>query len=111
MGGWKDVMMNANNIEQQVRQVQEVLEGYREAHSAAQISVKAQNAVSIRIRIIDPDFHGMDRVDREPEVWKVLESLPEEVFTNITMLLLLAPEEAKTSWANMEFESPIPSSL
>ena len=53
----------------------------------------------------------MSWVDREPEVWKLLEKLPEDVFANITMLLLLTPEETKNSFANMEFENPIPSSI
>jgi hypothetical protein len=63
------------------------------------------------IRIIDPDFQGMDRIEREPAIWKLLHKLPEEVFVNITMLLLLTPEEAETSLASQEFDHPIPSRL
>ena len=49
---------------------------------------KTQSGLSIRLRIIDPDFQGMDRIECEPAVWKLLRKLPEEVFVNITMLLL-----------------------
>ena len=62
---------------------------------------------SIRLRIIDPDFQGMDRIARESAIWKLLHQLPEEVFVNITMLLLLTPEETAHSLASQEFDHPI----
>ena len=102
---------NSKDVDVQVQQVLRVLDQYKGDHPNAQIDVRRQNSVSIRIRIIDPDFGGLDRVDREPAVWRVLKTLPEEVFTNITMLLLLAPDETERSLANQEFEDPIPSRL
>jgi stress-induced morphogen len=106
------VMINSNNSEDtQVQQIRGVLSQYEREHPSAQIDVRRQNAVSIRIRIIDPDFSGLDRVDREPAVWSVLKRLPDDVFTNITMLLLLSPDETEGSLANQEFEDPIPSRL
>jgi hypothetical protein len=41
----------------------------------------------------------MDRIARESAIWKLLHQLPEEVFVNITMLLLLTPEETAHSLA------------
>jgi hypothetical protein len=38
----------------------------------------------------------MDRIEREPEIWKLLSKLPEEAFVNITMLLLLTPGRDRT---------------
>lgn len=98
-------------VDAQVQQVLDALGQYKCDHPNAQIEVRRQNSVSIRIRIVDPDFDGLDRVDREPSVWNVLETLPEEVFANITMLLLLTPDETEGSLANREFEDPIPSRL
>ncbi len=103
--------MNNRNADAPVQQVLGVLAQYKVDHPNAQIDVRRRNSVSIRIRIIDPDFDGMDRVDREPTVWNVLKALPEEVFTNLTMLLLLTPEETEGSLANQEFNDPIPSRL
>ncbi len=57
---------------------------------------------------IDPDFQAIDRIERDPEIWELLRKLPEEVFVNITMLLLLTPEEAAHSLASQEFDHPIP---
>ena len=102
---------NNRNGDAQVQQVLEVLDQYKGDHPNAQIEARRQNSVSIRIRIIDPDFNGLDRVDREPSVWNILKTLPEEIFTNITMLLLLTPDETEGSLANREFEDPIPSRL
>jgi hypothetical protein len=51
------------------------------------------------------------RLEREPEIWELLQQLPDDVFVNITMLLLLTPEEAEKSFASQEFEHPIPSQV
>jgi stress-induced morphogen len=88
-----------------------VLGEYEKDHPNAEIEVYRQNSVSIRIRIIDPEFEGKDRVDRDEEIWKILKQLPEKIRLDITILLLLTPEEAKHSFANMDFEDPIPSKL
>jgi stress-induced morphogen len=93
----------------QVQQILDLLTAYERVHPHAQIEGRRHNPVSIRLRIIDPDFQGMDRIEREPAVWKLLHQLPEEVFVNITMLLLLTPEETAHSLASQEFEHPIPS--
>ena len=93
----------------QVQQILDILTAYERAHPQAQIEGRRHNPVSIRLRIIDPDFQGMDRIEREPAIWKFLSKPPEEVFVNITMLLLLTPEETKHSLASQEFDHPIPS--
>lgn len=95
----------------EVSQFLYALSPYEQAHPNAVIEGRRQNPVAIRIRIIDPDFDGIDLVDREDELWPLLKKLPEEVFANLTMLLLLTPDEATRSFASMEFDDPIPSSL
>lgn len=105
-------MIDSNNGgDTQVQQIRDALSQYESDHRNARIEVRRQNSVSIRIRIVDPDFAGLDRVDREPAVWGVLKTLPEDIFTNITMLLLLSPSETQGSLANQEFDDPIPSRL
>ena len=94
-----------------VRHILDALRDYESAHPHAQIEAYRQNPVSIRIRIIDPDLRGMDRVDRDSLLWKTLEKLPEEVQADITLLLLLTPEETAASIANLEFDHPVPSVL
>jgi hypothetical protein len=93
----------------QVQQILDILAEYERAHPQAQIEGHRHSSVSVRLRIIDPDFHGRDRLERESAIWMLLQRLPEEVFVNITMLLLLTPEEAEKSFASQEFEHPIPS--
>lgn len=102
---------NGNQSDTQVETVRSALAEYTDSHPDAQIDVRRQNPVSIRIRIIDPSFAGMTRVDREPPVWKLLQTLPEDVFACVTMLLLITPSEVPTSFANMEFDDPVPSRL
>jgi hypothetical protein len=95
--------------DRQVQQILDILAAYERTHPQAQIQGRRHNPVSIRLRIIDPDFQTLDRIEREPEIWQLLRKLPEEVFVNITMLLLLTPEEAEHSLASQEFDHPIPS--
>jgi stress-induced morphogen len=67
------------------------------------------NPASIRVRIIDERFRGLSRIERDDLVSPLLSELPEEIQVDITILLLLTPEEIKTSAMNVEFEHPSPS--
>lgn len=92
--------------------VQVVLDALRNAygisHAEAQISAKRRNH-SIRIRIIDPGFRGLSLGERDDLLSKVLETFSENLQSQITMLLLLTPEEARSDLLNMEFDDPRPS--
>ena len=94
-----------------VRAVYDVLQVYKAAHPSAEIRSYRQNSASIRIRITDPELQGFDRVTRDDMIWELLSRLPDDVQSQITVLLLLTPEEAETSFANMDFDNPIPSRL
>jgi stress-induced morphogen len=94
-----------------LRQVVAALEKYQSAHPRADISAYRQNSVSVRIRVISSEFKGKSRGQREDEVWACLNELPEEAIAEISLLLLLAPGETKSSIANAEFDNPIPSRL
>ena len=91
----------------EVQQILSVLAEYQRTHSKAEIDVRRRHEVSIHVRIIDPDIRGLNRVERYTEVEKLLKQLPDEVYADITVLILLTPEEAPNSLANMEFENPI----
>jgi hypothetical protein len=89
----------------------DVLRGFEADHPAAQIDIYRQNPVSVRVRIIDPNFRDESKVERSKKVWRYLGKLPEEVQSDLSTLILLEPAEAAQSFANHEFEDPIPSSL
>lgn len=91
--------------------VMEVLKPYGTEHSQAQIVGYRQNSVAIRVRIVDPDFTGISREQRHEIIWELLETLPEEIQNHLSTILLLTPDEAKMSFANVEFDDPIPSKL
>jgi stress-induced morphogen len=94
-----------------IAKIRTVLAKYEATHPKAKVDIHRQNDAVIRIRIIDPDFKDMDRVDRDSEVWRFLDELPADILGEIYLLLLLTPQETAKSFANMEFESPIPSRL
>ena len=104
-------MRNPMDDDVDVRTILDILESHKISHPGAQVASYRQNSGSIRIRIIDPDFRKLDKALRHDQVWEILEPLPEDILSQITVLLLLTPEEVKTSFANMDFENPIPSRL
>jgi len=76
-----------------VELVERALAPYKAGHPAADIKVRRYESVAIQIRIIDPAFRGRGLAQREDEVWPLIQSLPGDVREEITMLLLVAPEE------------------
>jgi stress-induced morphogen len=94
-----------------IDQIEQALSAYQARHPEADITLYRQNSASVRIRIIDPDFRGMSRVDRNDLLWTFLEGLDQSVLNHLTILLLLAPEETGESFANREFEHPTRSQL
>lgn len=94
-----------------VRHVLAALEPYRNVHPRATINVYRQSKFSIRVRVIDPDFAGQALSERDDPLWGLLSALPDDVKFDISMLLLLTPDEAGTSLANFDFENPMPSRI
>jgi hypothetical protein len=95
----------------QLKQLHGSLSKYGADHPSALTEAYRRNAISIRVRIIDPDFQGQDRVERETNIWKLLGDLPDVVKAEITLLVLLTPDEADTSFASFEFDNPSRSRL
>ncbi|MCE7981660.1 MAG: hypothetical protein DYG89_10740 [Caldilinea sp. CFX5] len=104
-------MLQNEQVDPQLQSVLAALSPYQVAHPAAQIAVRRRHGVFLAIRIVDPAFYGVFWADREDEVWSLLQQLPDEIFANISLLLLLTPDEVATSGANIEFENPTPWSL
>jgi len=98
--------MSVESDDSYVTQIEDVLGAYQASHPAARIKVRRQNSVSIRIRVVDPAFRGRGLAEREEEIWPLIEQLPPDNREEITMLLLLTPEEAANSLLNAEFEDP-----
>ena len=99
------------NIQDSVEIIKNALAEYTNDHPRADVQVKRQNPVAVRIRIIDQDFANIDIVEREKAIWKILEKLPSKVRADITFLLLITPREKRESLASFEFDHPIPSRL
>jgi hypothetical protein len=94
-----------------IEKIIDALRQYERDHPRAQIELYRQNSVSVRVRIIDPDFARLGKPQRSQLAWKYLGALPEEVHSDISTVLLLTPDETKMSFANFEFDDPIPSKL
>src|SRR5205085_9959793 len=70
------------------------------------------NPASIRVRVVSDRFEGKDRVERSEMVYPILkENLPENTWQDITLILLMTPDEVEDSLMNREFEHPSPSRL
>jgi stress-induced morphogen len=95
----------------QLDALMKTLEAYEARHPRAEIEGYLEDSFSIKLRIVDPDFQGVSRTDRHNAIWRELETLPEETLSYLSILLLLTPEERKTSFASLEFDDPAPSTL
>lgn len=91
--------------------IRDALAGYEKDHPQARIDLYRQNSVSVRVRIIDPEFQGRSRSERSIDVWRYFGGLVDDVQSDISTVLLLTPDETKLSFANLEYEQPIPSKL
>jgi len=91
--------------------IKDALEQYQADHPQSKIDLYRRNPVSVRVRIIDPEFEGRSKVERSDTVWKYLKSLTDECQSDISMIVLLTPAETQKSFSNLEFEDPIPSVL
>lgn len=84
-----------------------------------QVDAYRYNSASIRLRIIDPQFEGLSREERDAIVEPHIEqSLPESTLGDITTLFTFAPSEIQDASKNLkefllntEFEDPSPSML
>jgi len=94
-----------------IESVKRALETYQRDHPAAEIDIYRQDSVSGLVRIIDPDFTDMSRVERNDLIWKYFDQVSDDDQGDISMLVLLAPDETSRSMANLEFEDPVPSRL
>ncbi len=77
----------------------------------ARIDLYRHSSASVRVRIIDPGFDGMSKKQRNDLVWKYLEPVSEDAQGDISMLVLLTPDEVEKSMGNLEFEDPVPTRL
>jgi stress-induced morphogen len=65
------------------------------------------NPASIRIRIIDKQFAGLNDPKRLRLVRPLLQTLPEKTQADIVFLVLLTPDEAKDSWMDAKYMKPL----
>jgi hypothetical protein len=89
--------------------IADALQEYERGHPRARIELYRRNRAAVRVRVIDPDFTGLDRQRRDDLIWPYLEKARSGAAGDITMLVLLTPEEAPHSIANLDFEHPSPS--
>lgn len=87
----------------------DVLRRYQADHPDARIDLYRSNPVSIRIRVIDPDFAGQSRVDRSNQVWSYFDQVDEETQQDISSLVTITPEEMESSPSSLLFEEADPS--
>lgn len=87
------------------RAVATALRVYTDAHPAAEADVYRYSPVSVRARVIDPDFRGKSLSERHRTVWPLLAPLDEDALGELTMLLLLTPDERGTSIGSTDFDT------
>lgn len=108
LGDRQAVTMAKKKQDEEVAVVLAALEGFRKDHPKAVIEAYRYNESSIRIRIVDAAFEDQNLVERDRMIRPFLRQLPETVFWQVTMVLLLTPKEKRDPlhFLNHEFEHP-----
>jgi stress-induced morphogen len=94
-----------------LEQIADALRAYAASHPKAKVTLYRIYPSSVRIRVVDPSFKNMSWSNRHDLVWSFLEPLPREARSHIDFLLLLGPGETKDSFANHDFDHPVPSEV
>lgn len=96
----------------EVQAFKDALDAYEAEHPGAEAALYRHNPASIRLRVIDRRFEGMTKSRRHADVWDFLAArVPQDTLADVSLVLTLAPAELGMSFANFEFEDPIPSGL
>src|SRR5215510_11665929 len=92
-----------------VEQIAAALEVYEQTHAEAVCFVYRYNPAAIRVKIIDPAFHGRSKGERHDDAWGFLQRVPEDILAQISVLLCLEPGESAP--LDVEFHKPTRSYL
>ena len=104
-------LLRTEKADARLKKIAKVLEHYAAKHPSAEVEAYRQNSASVRVRVIDPTFQGMSRSEREEDFWTLFEALQDELAAELSVVLLLTPDEAKKSLASIEFDDPTPSRI
>ena len=74
--------------------------------SKAKVDAYRHGRFSIRLRVIDPSFHDCTIAERNRMTARLFDGLPESIDQDVSLVLLLSPQESKTHFMNEEFEHP-----
>jgi stress-induced morphogen len=92
-----------------VKALKRALETYEEQFPGSKGSLYRQDRADVRVRIVDERFAEMSRSRRHNQVWKFLADIVgDDVISEVSTLILLPPTELKSSFANLDFEEPLP---
>lgn len=93
-----------------LRQVVGALDRFDADHGPSSVEVYRHGRYVIRVRVVGEVFRGRSLADRHQLVWQYLNDLPEETLSDVSVLLLLTPDERGT-FASVEFDDPVPARL
>src|SRR5258706_16020403 len=106
-------MPRRNGRNGETRKIAELLEKHFPDHPADYpADAYRYNSASIRVRVVSERFEGKNRAERGKLVYPWLKrELPTDTWQDITLILLLTPDEVENSLMNREFDHPTPSRL
>lgn len=91
-----------------VRALQRRLAEYEARYPNAEIELYRSNAACIRVRVVDRRFGRMSFTDRHDHLWDFLqEGVPDDVMSQISVLLPVTPAQAKQDNYRIDFDDPV----
>ncbi len=102
-------VITRGSLDVTVDSLKQALEAYEAAHPGAEATLYRQNPGSIRVRVVDDRFAGIDKSARHDAVWDFLAGrVGEDVMGEVYVLLTFSHAELGRSLANQDFEDPLP---
>src|SRR5262245_57716734 len=99
-------------ITKETRMIEQFLKGLFPHHpSEFRPAAYRYNPTCVRVRLVDAQFQGLSRLERQRRAEEILATLPDKIQSDIFFIALLAPTEVNQSALNDEFEHPSPEPL
>jgi len=102
------INITRSTIDEGLEQIIKALEPFALQHPRAEIDLYRHGKYRVRLRIVDLVFSRMTKSDRYLLIKPCLDSIDEEVLSDMIVIVMITPQERSESFSSMESDDPVP---